>query len=316
MANNGLEALERLSSRGANAFDVVLMDLQMPVLDGIETTRRLRAQPAFDALPIYAMTAHALADERQRCLAVGMRGHIAKPLDVAALLRTLQVHVPQAAPLPTPPAAPVSPPADPGRVSPRLALPGLDVEQALGRFGGYEALYRRTLRGFAQQHGDGIDGWSVWLRAGRWDELRRAAHTLNGLAGTIGAADLAAQAHRVEQAAAAHDADLAAAALPVLAARLAEVVAQIDHAFQATPAWLDTGASVPAEMAAAVEPQAALQTLHELLESCDSRALDWWQAQQPALRQALSATAARRVGQAMNQLDFDAALAALGEVVA
>jgi CheY-like chemotaxis protein len=93
-AENGLEALERLHTDGAGAYDVVLMDLQMPVMDGYEAVRRLRQMPSLDAVPVLAMTAHAMAGDRERCLALGMQGHIAKPVDADALVALLQGHLP------------------------------------------------------------------------------------------------------------------------------------------------------------------------------------------------------------------------------
>ncbi len=92
-AANGAEALQRIEEAAdagkKPAFDLVLMDLQMPVLDGYEAARRIRANFAHDDLPIIAMTAHALNEERERCLALGMNGHISKPIDVADLYQTL-----------------------------------------------------------------------------------------------------------------------------------------------------------------------------------------------------------------------------------
>jgi CheY-like chemotaxis protein len=93
-AENGLEELERLHTDGAGAYDVVLMDLQMPVMDGYEAVRRLRQMPSLDAVPVLAMTAHAMAGDRERCLALGMQGHIAKPVDADALVALLQGHLP------------------------------------------------------------------------------------------------------------------------------------------------------------------------------------------------------------------------------
>ena len=93
-ADNGEAALRRIDEATrqghAPAFDLVLMDLQMPVLDGYEATRRIRSNPEHDGLVIIAMTAHALVEERERCLALGMNDHLTKPIDVAALYRTLR----------------------------------------------------------------------------------------------------------------------------------------------------------------------------------------------------------------------------------
>jgi len=318
VAGNGLEAVERLASRGAGAFDVVLMDLQMPVLDGIEATRRLRANPEFDRLPVFAMTAHALAEERQRCLAAGMQGHIAKPLDMAVLVgtlaplvgagalatRTAQGPAPSAAKPPANPSAPRVP------ARPLPPMPALDVASALRRFDGNESLYRNTLRGFAQEQGEGIAAWAAWAAEGRWQDLRRAAHTLHGLARTIGADALGADAQALELAAAAADEPAVRAGLPGVAQQLAEVVAQIEGALDPLPAWMATE-SPPLADEPGVDTAATLRTLRELLQASDSQALELWQAHHAALRRALPMRNARQLSQAMRVLDFDAALAAL-----
>jgi two-component system sensor histidine kinase/response regulator len=88
--SNGRETVARLKSAGPGAYDVVLMDLQMPEMDGFEATRLIRADQAFAALPIIAMTAHALSEERDRCLASGMNDHIGKPIDPAVVHLTIQ----------------------------------------------------------------------------------------------------------------------------------------------------------------------------------------------------------------------------------
>ncbi len=89
VANNGREAVEMLSSDPQPSFDVVLMDLQMPEMDGYQATAKLRSDTRFATLPIIAMTAHATIEERQRCLAAGMNDHIAKPIDPDNLFETV-----------------------------------------------------------------------------------------------------------------------------------------------------------------------------------------------------------------------------------
>src|SRR5262249_1527874 len=88
VANNGREAVDKLFA-GASSYDVVLMDLQMPEMDGYQATRKIRSEERFAKLPIIAMTAHATTEERQRCLDAGMNDHIAKPIDPAILYDTI-----------------------------------------------------------------------------------------------------------------------------------------------------------------------------------------------------------------------------------
>jgi signal transduction histidine kinase/DNA-binding response OmpR family regulator len=279
VASDGQQGLDRLLARGPAAYDLVLMDLQMPVLDGLSATRLLRERPEFDALPVLAMTAHALAEERARCLAVGMQGHIAKPLDVARLVQELQRYRPRPAPTP-----------------PRSAL---DLQAGLRRFDGQSALYRRTLQGFADQYASGVAGWSDWLVAGQWAELRRAAHTLQGLAATVGAQPLHHIALALERSAAASEADGAGQHLGRVEAALALVQSDIQAAL-----------ARPAE---AGEPSRAgpgdLAELQRLLTQSDSRALDWWQAH--GADSGLDARLQQRLEQALAALDFDSAARAL-----
>jgi hypothetical protein len=92
LAGNGREAIERIIENGGDAYDVVLMDIQMPEMDGYEATRRILE--LVPALPIIGQTAHALSEERDKCLAAGMVDHITKPIDPAALARLVRQHAP------------------------------------------------------------------------------------------------------------------------------------------------------------------------------------------------------------------------------
>jgi CheY-like chemotaxis protein len=92
IANNGQEALDRLASVD-EPYDLVLMDVQMPILDGLETTRIVRRDARWEHLPIIAMTAHAMIGDRERCLQAGMNGYISKPLQPALLIATIEEHL-------------------------------------------------------------------------------------------------------------------------------------------------------------------------------------------------------------------------------
>lgn len=278
VAGNGQEGLDKLQARGPGAYDLVLMDLQMPVLDGLSATRRLRQLPGFEALPVLAMTAHALAEERAECLAAGMQGHIAKPLDVARLVRELQRY------RPPPPPAPAA---------------VLDLGVGLRQFDGQAGLYHRTLRGFAEQYAVGIAGWSDWLARGDWIELRRAAHTLQGLAATLGAQPLHRAALALERSASAADAGAAGSQLSHVDTALAVLLGEIHQ----------TLGQARAEGPAAHAPPGDVDELRRLLSQSDSRALDWWQAH--GAHSGLDAETTHRVEQALAALDFDAAAAAL-----
>lgn len=282
LAGNGQEGLDKLQAGGPGAYDLVLMDLQMPVLDGLSATRRLRQLPGFEALPVLAMTAHALAEERAQCLAAGMQGHIAKPLDVARLVRELQRY------RPPPPATPVA--------------PILDMAVGLRQFDGQTMLYRRTLQSFTAQYADGLAGWAGWLAAGDWAALRRGAHTLQGLAATLGAQDLHRAALALERSAAAADAGAAGDQLGHVQAMLTQLLGEIRQT-------LDEPA-----IDAVAHSRGDLAELQQLLSQSDSRALDWWQAH--GAHSGLDAATLHQLDKALAALDFDAALSMLNSTQA
>ena len=189
VANNGAEALAMLAQ---HAYDGVLMDCQMPVMDGFEATRQLRRQPAHARLPVLAMTANTMAGDMERCLAAGMNDHIAKPIDVPQLFVTLHrwVRVGQ----PAPEAAPLAAGDDPALP----AIAGLHLEAALQRLDGNTGLLRKLLGDFCEAHGEDVAGIRQALQAGEQETAVRIAHTLKGLAGNIGADALARQAAELE----------------------------------------------------------------------------------------------------------------------
>ncbi|GAB0057162.1 Sensor histidine kinase RcsC [Candidatus Magnetaquicoccaceae bacterium FCR-1] len=198
VAVNGAEALTRLDQ---GSFDGVLMDCQMPVMDGYEATRRIRANPRFADLPILAMTANAMVEDREKCLACGMNDHIAKPLDVSQLFVTLArwirserqdmppspVEPPSLAPTP-PPAAPTVP-----------HLPGVDTAQALKRMGGSHNLLRKMIVRFRETQASFVTRLDAALKDRELIIAIRETHTLKGLAANIGATDLVERSREVEE---------------------------------------------------------------------------------------------------------------------
>ena len=194
IANNGREAVEMLSRPGASPFDVVLMDLQMPEMDGYQATAKLRSEPRLAALPIIAMTAHATIEERQRCLAAGMNDHVAKPIDPAALFEAVGRFYKSDAAAPA-----LDRPSGP---APQEALPsiaGLDTNDGLSRVGGNRKLYEKILRQFAEQQGPAADQVADALAKGDHSLAERLAHTLKGVAGNIGAAGVQSAAAALER---------------------------------------------------------------------------------------------------------------------
>ena len=193
VAANGQIALDMLA---AHSFDAILMDCQMPVMDGFEAARQIRAQSRLAAIPILAMTANAMSGDRERCLAAGMNEHISKPIHQEELVMMLAQWMPRA------PAAQSAPAAMPDQFAP-LRQAGVDVGFGLTRLHGNDIAYRKLLRQIDQLRPGFEDKLREALADGHPQRARRLAHHLYGLAANIGAADLAAAAARLEQAIAA-----------------------------------------------------------------------------------------------------------------
>jgi PAS domain S-box-containing protein len=202
IAANGEEALAAL--QGAS-YDAVLMDIQMPQMDGYEATRRIRREARFSSLPVIAMTAHAMKGDDEKCLAAGMDDYIAKPIQQDRLFHILWKAVknragpegfaPRSTGAPRSETAPA--PAGPDGELP-AALPGIRIREALGNLAIDPASFRRILLGFARDNADTPAGLTALAARKDWRSLQQLAHRLNGSAGNIGAAELKAAAQALE----------------------------------------------------------------------------------------------------------------------
>jgi CheY-like chemotaxis protein len=316
VASNGQEAIERVNAHPPTYYSVVLMDLQMPVMDGYEATRLLRLDSRYVNLPIVAMTAHAMADERARCQVLGMNGHISKPIDPDALYATLAgFRHAGAAPRPGPttsPAARAAPEADADPTTlPEIA--GLDVHAGLHHAGGKAALYAQLLRHFAHDYADFAGPVASMLAEGRWEEATRQAHTLKGLAASLGATEVRPWAAALENAARIHDGADARSNL----ARTAECLALLVSALRAHFAGEDgaalrpgTSRAIDAAPAGAAPAAASdwLARLRELLLEGDVEARELWESRQAEIAARLPAHVMQRIAIALENFDFDAAL--------
>ena len=197
VADNGEQALKFL---GEAQFDAVLMDCQMPVMDGYEATRRLRQNPQWALLPVIAMTANALAGDRERSLEAGMNDHLTKPLVVTDLYRMLARWTRASAPPESRAvsAAALSPQTPTAPAPPPQAAARLDVAAALQNMGGLPALYRQVASLFLPDAHGHLAQLHASLKAHDWGSARRAAHTLKGTAATLGAMRLSGCARALE----------------------------------------------------------------------------------------------------------------------
>ena len=200
VAENGVEALQALNE---HHFDGVLMDCQMPVMDGYTAVEKIRAQQRFQDLPIIAMTAGAMADDREKVLQVGMNDHISKPINLAEMYRTLAKWVkPSGAGCATEQSGSSG---DEGGntnetrdLSALKTLGGIDVDAALELVQGNEAMYRRILKKFRDGNRDFESRFRDALNGTDPSAPRRIAHTLKGNAGYVGAAILQQGAQQLE----------------------------------------------------------------------------------------------------------------------
>ena len=198
-AGNGREAVEKAAE---SRYDVVLMDVQMPEMDGLEATRRIRAGSAPDArtVPIVAMTAHAMAGDRERSIEAGMNDHVTKPIDVSELHAALTKWIPPGDRGPGP-SEPDRSETTSGKAEMSFRnMPGINADIGLGRVGDNRDLYGSLLRKFLRDYRNAAAEIREELRSGANADARRHAHSLKSVAGSIGALELQEAAGDLEHA--------------------------------------------------------------------------------------------------------------------
>jgi two-component system, sensor histidine kinase and response regulator len=303
VAGNGQQALERLEAAPDGHYDLVFMDLQMPVMDGYEATRRMRAQPRFASLAIVAMTAHALQEERERCLAAGMDDHVAKPIEPALLYALLQRRLAGK--------RVAAPAAQRARAAPAEVLPdvaGFDLASARRRVNGNEALLHKLLRRFGEEQPRVPGDIRSALQGGDALGAQRLAHTLKGLCGNLGLA-------QGQQLAADAEAALRrGAGLAELEGLLQPLQKVLDDAALALHRVLGA-APVPEPTGAPVRPLVAwlaeLRELESLMEECSGEAASRFSELAYDFAGTFGAEPAQAVQRALGGYDFDLALEAL-----
>ena len=265
VANNGAEAVGKVSR---TQYDGVLMDCQMPVMDGFEATRQIRADGRFNELPILAMTANAMSGDKELCLEAGMNDHIGKPIDVNQLFVSLARWI-----QPRDPLANAVQGSETRHAAARVELPdiaSLDLVQAMRRMGGNTKLMRKLIDRFAHTQNDAMARIRSAIDQQDTETATREAHTVKGLAGNIGATQLMALAGVVEGLLRHGSVEALPAALMSMEQELNQLIGQIASAMGPPTSAANTTATP-----LVVDPKvlaADLQELAALLADDDSRA--------------------------------------------
>jgi signal transduction histidine kinase/DNA-binding response OmpR family regulator len=303
-AENGRIACDMMRDHGAR-YAAVLMDVQMPEMDGVTATKIIRESWSADRLPIIAMTAHAYEEEKQRCLSAGMNDHVAKPVDPAGLVRTLNhwlKPVAAAAPAPQPAAATKVPD---GALPD--SLPPFDIQGALLRVNGKATLLRKLIVTFGNTYADVAGELRVLIGTGMLPDARRLAHSLKGVAGSLELPQVQAMAADIERMLAAGEVDQARRAI-------ADLESIIALAIVAARSLTGGGQATSVVTVAPADPVAIHAAQHELRDLLRRRSLGA-RASFGRFADALGLPddqrASHPVQQALDKLDYEAALALL-----
>jgi signal transduction histidine kinase/CheY-like chemotaxis protein/HPt (histidine-containing phosphotransfer) domain-containing protein len=317
IAKHGGEAIRALQ-QAPDAFDVVLMDLQMPEMDGYTAARLLRADPRFKALPIIAMTAHALVEERQQCLEAGMNDQITKPVDPKLLFATLRRWAPprsvkahEEKPGVVGSNAVASDAVGGNTAESNVSIPeiaGFDLKGGLERVAGNRRLFHDLLRQFVEKHAGEGTRIAAALGGGDRPAAERMAHTLKGVAGNLGITSVQAAAGNLERG--------IKEAAPEPSLRELDTV--LGNAVRALKQSLgEDAAKPPDDSRPAFDGEAAaaaLSRMKALLEANDAESLNAYvdlerACQSPEARPALDA-----MRNALDEFDFSAAKGCLAEI--
>ncbi|MES2739903.1 MAG: PAS domain-containing protein [Pseudomonadota bacterium] len=311
VAGNGQLAVNRL--RTGEHYDAVLMDIQMPVMNGYQATVAIRAL-GLVTLPIIAMTANVMADDRQRAINAGMDAHISKPIDVEELLDTV---LRLCGPARTGKLERADPAGAPAAVLP-AALPGIDLDSALPRFGGNYVALIGLLKRFENSQGDAVGEVRRLVGEGKAEQAGQVLHRLRGVAANLGAAQVSELSLQAEQAMHQGRESELAALLGALDTAMAVVIAAARTLpMPALPALAEPdGAAAPTRRAAAdaAHAAAALGTLLVLLQNSNLEALHYFQAQRP-LFEAMCRERSLALAEAIETLSFPAAEALVQELL-
>jgi len=314
VANNGREAMEMLCKADVPpSYDMVLMDIQMPEMDGYEATRAIRSDERFLELPIIAMTAHAMVEETQKILESGMRDHITKPIDPKRMFETMEKYYKgKGAIIP----AGIRKADVKASVSEALSvpdIPGIDTASGLKRAAGNKKLYLKMLKKFMDNYMDIPGNIYKALLDGDRQLAERLAHTVKGVAGNIGALGVQEIAQELEQSIRKND---SASQTEEIRKRFADVlILQIANFRENICDLPEEKQSIPAK---AVDPgiiMTLVTKLEKLLMANDTEAVDYFESVQKDFSAVMSAADYNNFKKSLADYEFDMALEALNSTL-
>jgi two-component system, sensor histidine kinase and response regulator len=306
IANNGKEALEMVK---AGNFDVVLMDLQMPVMGGFEATQEIRRDERFQDLPIIAMTAHAMGGDREKSIEAGMNDHLTKPIDPDQLISDLVKWV---KPGNRETSEGLSESSSESKKSQNILpaeLPGISIASGLGRVAGNRQLYTKLLCKFKDGQEDAVDQIKAALQEGDVETAARIAHTVKGVSGNLGGDNLYQAAAELENAIQeGKKLDLVMAEFDSQLKIVIDGIRVVQERLTAQQEPKDSGMEAPVDKEAV---KTLLQEIAQLLESDLTEAMNRLEALNRLLANSLVKEDFKRLEKQIESFDTDTALKTL-----
>jgi two-component system, sensor histidine kinase and response regulator len=306
IANNGKEAVEMVK---AGNFDVVLMDLQMPVMGGFEATQEIRRDERFQDLPIIAMTAHAMGGDREKSVEAGMNDHLTKPIDPDQLISELVKWV---KPGNRETSEGLSESSSESKKSQNILpaeLPGISIASGLGRVAGNRQLYTKLLCKFKDGQEDAVDQIKAALKVGDVEMAARLAHTVKGVSGNLGGDNLYQAAAELENAIqGGKNLDLVMAEFDSQLKVVMDGIRVVEERLTAQQEPKDSGMEAPVDKEAV---KTLLQEIAQLLESDLSEAMNRLEALNRLLANSSVKEEFKRLENQIESFDTDTALKTL-----